>query len=70
MKKYLLFAGDNYYPNGGFDDIKMSGNSIKECIAYYDTYIKQFSFGHSCTWGHIIDRDTFEKVKDIEYLSR
>ena len=30
MKRYLLFAGDQYYPSGGWNDFKNSFHSLKE----------------------------------------
>lgn len=57
MKKYLLFAGDNYYPMGGFDDfrgdfdtIELAEQHLKACFSDVD-------------WAHIVDRDTRVIIK-------
>lgn len=51
MKKYLLFAGDYYYPAGGFNDFIGSFDSIDEAKQAYA----------NCDWVHIVDSET-EKI--------
>jgi len=34
MKKYLVFCGDYFYPNGGMKDFRNSFSTIKEARAY------------------------------------
>ena len=34
MKRYLLFAGEQYYPHGGWCDFKDSFDSLEEAFAY------------------------------------
>jgi hypothetical protein len=46
MKPYLVFAGDVYYPLGGFDDFKGSFDTLEEAQAA----IPEDDF----TWGHIV----------------
>jgi hypothetical protein len=42
MKRYLLFAYDHYYPQGGMDDCIAIFNSFEECMkelkGYYSSY--------------------------------
>lgn len=60
MKRYLLFAGDVYYPVGGWDDFRGAYDTIEEAqsasLAYRDTY----------EWFHIVD--TVE-MKQVEHLA-
>jgi hypothetical protein len=50
MKRFWLFAGDGYYPLGGFDDF----------IESFDTFEQAMFFARGCNrdWWHIVDRDT------------
>ena len=49
MKQFLLFAGDDYYPAGGWDDF----------IASFDLQKEAEDFMYQCNtrydWYHIID---------------
>lgn len=54
-KRYLLFAGEYYYPSGGFNDYKGSFDSIEEAISNVMSY-------HD--WYHIVDLDTLKIIKD------
>lgn len=51
MKKYLLFAGDNYYPDGGWDDF----------LGAFDTPLEAAKAlqGHRCDWYQLVDTETF-----------
>ena len=60
MKKFLLFAGDEYYPRGGFYDFRMSFNSISEAK---DHMLKN---NESFDWWHIIDSTTMEVVDEYD----
>jgi hypothetical protein len=46
MKPYLLFAGDDYYPCGGWQDYKGDFNSESEAMEY-------LANAH-CGWWHIV----------------
>ena len=56
MSKYMLFAGDDYYSLGGFDDFQMSG-SIDECKATFADAQSSFD------WGQIVDCDDLIEVE-------
>lgn len=74
MHRYLLFAGDEYHPNGGWDDYYTSRPTIDECIAlckwtkiaigytlsvdHPDWQTDSF-YGH---WMHVVDARTGEIV--------
>lgn len=47
LKRFLIFIGDNYYPNGGSNDFKNSFDTIQEAKDSTST-------GHY-EWAHIID---------------
>jgi len=58
MKRYLLFCGSNYYPNGGMNDCDGSFDTIEEALEALNK--KEWSKD----WYHIVDRQTMEIVKD------
>jgi hypothetical protein len=48
-KQYLLFAGDDYYPQGGCWDFKGSFNSIEEAVTAHDPNEFEYKGG----WANI-----------------
>ena len=50
MNRYLLFAGENYYPFGGFADYVGSRNSITEVK-------EELLNNNSYDWWHIVDSE-------------
>jgi hypothetical protein len=82
MKRYLLFAGDNYYPTGGWEDFICDGDSIEELQALRswgkDLYDWELKIDHarwlcessSGQWLHIVDRDTAEIVLEESSYSK
>lgn len=57
-ERYLLFAGDFYYPAGGFSDFIDSYKSIEE--------IKEDKL-HDYDWYEIVDLKTYEIVKESRH---
>lgn len=55
MRRYLVFAGMAYYPDGGWDDFKESFDTLSDCMDYLIT--------HHCDWAHIVDSHTGQMVK-------
>lgn len=56
LDRYLLFAGEDYYPEGGWRDFQSSHETIEEAK-------KAFSiFEYRDEWGHIFDLITKEIV--------
>lgn len=53
--KYLVFAGDVYYPGGGWSDFKGSFDELEEALVFIS--------GLECEWWDIVDRETLEIVK-------
>jgi len=45
---YRVFAGSNYYPRGGVEDLVFTGNLV-------DCY--QFLANHNYDWYQIVDKD-------------
>lgn len=54
MKRYLLFAGDDYYPQGGMSDFVDSFNTPQEA---YDSYAPKYN-----AWYQIVDYQTLEVI--------
>jgi hypothetical protein len=51
---YMLFAGDTYYPGGGWNDYQESFSSTEEAIEY----LARISY----QWAHIVDSINKEMV--------
>jgi hypothetical protein len=55
MKRYLLFAGYQYYPDGGWEDFKGGFDTLQECS---DAYVLWYSTGGGSPhgrWAQIVD---------------
>ncbi len=55
MKRYLLFAGWNYYPGGGWEDFQGSFETIEDA---------ENAMTRENDWHHIVDIQTSEMVRD------
>ncbi len=59
MGRYCLFAGDNYYPQGGIHDMEMTGNDLDKVISYYNQNVKMTRGFRTVSgyydWGHVVD---------------
>lgn len=53
-KRYMLFAGSEYYPSGGMDDLKGTFDTVEEATA--EGYAKRYD------WFHVVDRETLDVV--------
>lgn len=53
MNRYLVFAGDQYYPQGGWDDFRGSFEDLHEAIDRIDL---------NAEWWHIVDLETGAQV--------
>ncbi len=47
MNRYALFAGDRYYPSGGWEDYRGSFKTADEAMA--EVTLVEF------TWAHVVD---------------
>lgn len=55
VKRYLLFAGDQYYPSGGWHDLSGEFDSIEEA--------EEYVFERGYEWWHVVDREELRIVK-------
>lgn len=56
---YLLFAGDDYYPNGGAEDLIGRFETIKEAFIGHDP--NQFEYDGG--WANVLCLDSMKIVK-------
>lgn len=61
---FALFAGDDYYPAGGMDDLIGVFDTPSEAQARFAAGYDPLVYGENiqADWGHIVDTDTFKKV--------
>lgn len=71
MKRFMLFGGEDYYPNGGFDDFLADGDAVTELIPgphetsrfeaedgnWYATYGYRWG-DHKIDWYQIVDSES------------
>ena len=57
--RYLVFAGDTYYPRGGWNDLKGSYDELTEAEERAINCMKD-----GFNWGHIVDSTSGSIVKD------
>jgi hypothetical protein len=60
MKRYLLFAGELYYPSGGWDDFVNSFDTIEECMAAETNTTSGYD------WAQIVDTTTGKIIGKTE----
>lgn len=57
MKRFLVFAGEAYYPLGGWNDFRSSFDTKEEAFAAKEVL-------HSAVgWVHVVDSETQQIVK-------
>jgi hypothetical protein len=64
MKRYWLFGGNSYYPNGGMGDFRGSYDSREEAIEAG----KAIKVSHS-NWYHVFDSQENEIAKERETVN-
>lgn len=52
MKRFILFAGSNYYPSGGWSDFEGSFDDLEEAR----------KAGTGNDWHQVVDTQTWEEV--------
>jgi hypothetical protein len=75
MKRYLLFMGDDYYPEGGMNDFVGDYDTVEDAIqAEKEEHLKSFTptsiYSESeflqskrqYCWSHVYDTESKEKV--------
>lgn len=60
---YLLFAGDDYYPQGGAEDLKGGFESVEEAKAAHDPNEHNYEGG----WANVLD---MSNLKIVMYFNR
>lgn len=68
MKRYLLFMGEEYYPNGGQNDYAGSSRDENKLIKFFNKRTKKGGID----WGHIVDTEISRvvwssQVSDFEH---
>lgn len=63
MKRYLLFAGDNYYPLGGWDDFEGDFDTADEALGRLTYLIERKTFWNRVRWGQVIDLELGKQVR-------
>lgn len=58
MKQYLLFAGKDYFPEGGCSDFVGAFDSIDEAVKAHDPHLYEYSGG----WANIFFVKECKKV--------
>lgn len=64
MKRFLLFAGDNYYPGGGWDDFISDHDALAEALAA-GKYAATFE-GLWKDWWHVVDTETGRTIQHFD----
>lgn len=54
-KRFLVFAGSDYYPSGGAEDFVSSYDSLGEARENFEIIQENACF---LNWWHVVDRDT------------
>ena len=64
MKRFYLFAGDDYYPAGGVGDYRNSFNTIDAAIDHFEAYnIKASMRGEMAwDWYQVVDSHNMNVV--------
>lgn len=63
MKRYLLFIGDVYYSNGGWDDYIGSYDNLEEAIQN-SPKVKKSKYLFTRKWWHVVDIYSKRIVKE------
>lgn len=56
MKRFVVFAGDYYYPSGGANDFQDAFDTLAEALAFARPRL-----GPLWDWAHVWDTQTGEK---------
>lgn len=66
MNRYFLFAGHNYYPQGGWEDFKGSFSTVNEAHGYeLELYKISIVEASGCGWWwHIVDSTRLSIIEE------
>lgn len=56
MRRYLLFTGDNHYPDGGAEDFAKDFDNLQSAMDAAPLWVDEF--GGMADWANIIDTET------------
>ena len=56
---FLLFAGDDYYPKGGAEDLQGRFYTLQEAIAAHDTGKYEYEGG----WANVLSLESMQVAK-------
>ena len=57
LKRFLLFAGDTYYPSGGWDDYKATYATRRATVKAVNRWSTKGG------WAHAVDSETGEIIQ-------
>lgn len=57
MKRYLVFAGETYYPLGGWDDLRGRFDTVEDAVV---------AVTGKFDWWQVVDIETGEVVKELD----
>jgi hypothetical protein len=61
--RFLLFAGDDYYPEGGWEDFRDAFAESEAAVAAGKALVStQIEFLATYRWWHVVDRETLRIV--------
>jgi aminoglycoside phosphotransferase (APT) family kinase protein len=60
MKRYILFAGEYYYPGGGWTDFVGSFATVEEAVADYKA--RETADPYRWDWYQVLDMETWTIV--------
>lgn len=55
--KYAIFAGDSYYPNGGWEDFRAAFETLEEAT----DYVRHFA--SKADWYDVVDLSKLVKIQ-------
>lgn len=58
LKRFALFEGDHYYPEGGWADFVSTHGTLQEAI---DLAVPRYRPGY--TWWHVVDLTTGQEMR-------
>lgn len=62
MMRYILFAGETYYPGGGWNDFVADGDTVEELELITKKMEGADNSSHDWDWWHIVDTQQDEVV--------
>ena len=71
LKRFILFAGEHYYPGGGTRDYVNSFDTLEEAMAFVESIRKKPPekmglMGGRVDWADILDKETGEFWSDCD----